>query len=75
MEEKPIIEEGARFDWTNSNDVTVVMSINYLDEDGVAHLTVQTGKAGRATASWQASESITATDIYEKIEEGRLEPQ
>jgi hypothetical protein len=74
MEEKPIIEEGARFDWTHNNDVTVVMSIDYLDEDGVAHLTVQTA-ASRVTADWRESESITATDIYEKVEEGRLEPQ
>lgn len=75
MEEKPIIEKGARFGWTHNNNVTVVMSIDYLDEDGVAHLTVQTGTATNATASWQKSESVTATDIYEKIEEGRLESQ
>lgn len=75
MGEKPIIEEGARFNWTCNNEVTVVMSINYVDEDGTVHLIVQTGKQSNAAAPWQKSESITAKDIYQKVEEGYLEPQ
>jgi hypothetical protein len=75
MEEKPIIEEGARFNWTCSDELTVVISIDYIDEDGITHLTVKTGTGWNGEKNWRESESIRAKDIYEKVEDGYLEPQ
>lgn len=74
MEEKPIIEEGAQFNWTSNNDITVITSIDYLDEDGVVHLTVKTGSK-EVTPDLRNGERITAEDIYDKVEAGHLEPQ
>jgi hypothetical protein len=68
MEEKPIIEAGARFKWQNGH-VSEVVELRYVDEDGRVHITTKLN-----TGIGEDVNRITASDIYEKVEAGDLEP-